>query len=290
MKDRDYSRALDYFNELKPSGALVTELMVKKGEIYYKNKNYDEASLLFRKALETMPLEHKYFRETLYSLCTLLADSGQYAEAVKIIEKYSSAGEPRLQYILALSLFSMKKYAPAADAAENILEHPQDAELNYKAFLLLMGTAEAGAGPDTAQKYLSLMKNNRYLTTEEYIAVILRLAKLHIENKKYSPAADILQYSLTLDAPRQKEDILRSLYLCQEYLGQEEKAVKTLDSLLDITENRENAIFYLYEKARLYKKSGDSTRYRKELRKILEFRDFPENKFYQKAVKELAAE
>ena len=68
------------------------------------------------------------------------------------------------------------------------------------------------------------------------------------------------------------------------------KAIKALDDLLEYENAPEKSIYYIYQKAQLYKRLKKVSLYKGELKRILKYSGQGENKFYKRAQQELRNE
>ena len=109
--------------------------LIKKGNELYKGGNYNEAEILYRKALET---PDKWYQKALYNLGNSLIKQGNFEDAEKLYEQLAFTPDIKAQqktdvfHNYGNSLVEQEKYKEAIEAYKNALRiNHKDEDTRY---------------------------------------------------------------------------------------------------------------------------------------------------------------
>lgn len=256
FQNNDYKRAKEYFIRIidqNPELELNVLTSYKLGEIEYYNKDFNKAREYFQSAINSinssinsLDNNSSYLKKTVFYLSEILTAAGNDGDNINLLEKYyKEINDYSLQYRLALSYFNTKKYPRSVNLIKDILDNSNDARLNYKTFLILVKIADILSDEKDFNDHLLKLKNNQYVSENEYINFIIKLSSINIKNKNYKEAEKNLMYATTLKpSVDQRKQVYYYLYQSYKNLGQTDKAVKSLDILIKDETDKEKIEYF----------------------------------------------
>ena len=124
IKNKDYDKAITYFDRALKLRPEYTDAISKKGYALYLKGKYSEAEECYDKALELSP----DFRKVWYDKAVLLGRLGKYAEAEEFFDKILSKNPNnyKVLYNKGLALHKQEKYEEALRCFDKSLEIKPD--------------------------------------------------------------------------------------------------------------------------------------------------------------------
>lgn len=284
-----------FLSELKkrsPEEDLKARMYFHLGRIEFEKKNFDLSKEYFTSAISFGDPKSALFRKSLLYMSDIFISDKEYEKSIELLEKYSNRLlDDHIDYNLARSYYNIQKFSKASELLKEILERSTDQKIRFNSFVLLFRASEILSDDKIIMPYLLKFKNHKEMDEQQYIEYIIKISLINTKKGDYKNAIKNLLYAMTLQANEDlKKQIHFQLYKNYIELDMAEKAIKSMDTLLESEEDEELIIYYLYLKAQSYKKAGMTEEHLNSLKKILEYSVYTNNKYFIKAKEELQNE
>lgn len=153
-----YDRAI----QIDPNNA---KAYLRKGQLFVRSKNYNEAQAAFEKAVSLNPNYAPAYRE----LGDLYARVGKYDQAVEFTKKYRSMAENSLetQVVYAKLLFLIEDYAGTITEAQQALQKdPNNLEMNRLLAFSQFKTKKNAEALQTIEKYIKTTDPTKLIASD----------------------------------------------------------------------------------------------------------------------------
>ncbi len=238
---KDYLRAsiilFDVVEHYKKRDILWIEAAYSLAESLFFSRNYESAAKYYQRLIS---YKTQYASKALLRLMTIASKTQRYQWINNYFQKHSNVITGPLKnliyYLRAKVLYQQRKYLAAKRVFSSITQGPEWIKAQYFLAVIQLQTLPRERGLQEAIQllkgaYAVISKNKSKKNKKLHDIILLSLARLHLERKKYN---DALHYYLQID--RKSHIFDRALYeICWCYIrrAQEDKKLSEAKKVSD---------------------------------------------------------